>query len=69
MTQPLWKAVLKFLRKLKIELPHDLAFQIRKYSKIRTRVQRFIFEIPLGKIPKEARGRVWDEEINPNKGP
>lgn len=69
MMQPLWKAVLKFLKKLKIELPHDLAFQILKYSKIRTRVQRFIFEIPLGNTPKAARGREWGGEERPNKGP
>lgn len=58
MTQPLRKALLKFLKKLKIKLPHDLAFQFRKYSEIRTRVQRFISEIPLGNNPKAARGGV-----------
>lgn len=68
MTQPLCKAVLKFLKKLKIKLPHDLAFQILKYSEIRTRVQRFIYEIPLGNNPKAARGREWGEEERPNKG-
>lgn len=53
MTQPLCKAVLKFLKKLKIELPHDLAFQILKYSEITTECKglfmKYLWEI----IPKQ----------------
>jgi hypothetical protein len=44
-------------------------FKSENTLKLRARVQRFIFEIPLGKIPKEARARVWGEEGRPTKGP
>lgn len=68
MTQPLCKAVLKFLKKLKIELPHDLAFQILKYSEIRRECKglfmKYLWEI----IPKWKEVGEWGEEGRPDKG-
>ena len=43
LVQPLWKTVLSFLKKLKMELPYDPAISLTDLKKIRTLTQKDIY--------------------------
>ena len=68
MVQPLWRTVWRFLRKLKIELPHDPAIPLLGIYPCKTHLKRYMWGFPGGAVVEGLPAGAEDAGSSPGLG-